>query len=76
MITADASMYRSKRSGKNRVTGVPVMDVEAAGRPAADVAAATAAKEPEAAAVGAAAKAAPRAKTSAKRPKGATGDSV
>ncbi|HLO35740.1 MAG TPA: GGDEF domain-containing protein [Candidatus Deferrimicrobium sp.] len=26
MITADASMYRSKRAGKNRVTGVPVMD--------------------------------------------------
>jgi diguanylate cyclase (GGDEF)-like protein len=25
MITADSSMYRSKRSGKNRVTGVPVM---------------------------------------------------
>src|SRR4051812_18505297 len=26
MITADTSMYRSKRTGKNRVTGVPVMD--------------------------------------------------
>ncbi len=26
MITADTSMYRSKRAGKNRVTGVPVMD--------------------------------------------------
>src|SRR4051812_48896984 len=38
MITADASMYRSKRSGKNRVTGVPVMDVNAVGRPSADVA--------------------------------------
>jgi diguanylate cyclase (GGDEF)-like protein len=25
MITADTSMYRSKRAGKNRVTGVPVM---------------------------------------------------
>jgi diguanylate cyclase (GGDEF)-like protein len=25
MITADSSMYRSKRAGKNRVTGVPVM---------------------------------------------------
>jgi diguanylate cyclase (GGDEF)-like protein len=34
MITADASMYRSKRSGKNRVTGVPVMDAAAAGRSA------------------------------------------
>jgi diguanylate cyclase (GGDEF)-like protein len=36
MITADTSMYRSKRSGKNRVTGVPVMDEAANGRPAAD----------------------------------------
>ncbi len=26
MITADTSMYRSKRAGKNRVTGDPVMD--------------------------------------------------
>jgi diguanylate cyclase (GGDEF)-like protein len=26
MITADNSMYHSKRAGKNRVTGVPVMD--------------------------------------------------
>ncbi len=26
MITADGSMYRSKRAGKNRVTGVPVVD--------------------------------------------------
>jgi len=26
MIAADSSMYRSKRAGKNRVTGVPVMD--------------------------------------------------
>ena len=34
MITADTSMYRSKRAGKNRVTGVPVMDQSAAGRPA------------------------------------------
>jgi hypothetical protein len=25
MITADSSMYRSKRAGKNRVTGVPVV---------------------------------------------------
>jgi diguanylate cyclase (GGDEF)-like protein len=32
MITADTSMYRSKRSGKNRVTGVPVMDDAATGR--------------------------------------------
>jgi diguanylate cyclase (GGDEF)-like protein len=37
MITADSSMYRSKRSGKNRVTGVPVMDAAAVGRPAPDV---------------------------------------
>jgi diguanylate cyclase (GGDEF)-like protein len=29
MITADSSMYRSKRAGKNRVTGVPVMATEA-----------------------------------------------
>jgi diguanylate cyclase (GGDEF)-like protein len=27
MITADSSMYRSKREGKNRVTGVPVVGV-------------------------------------------------
>ena len=26
MITADTSMYRSKRAGKNRVTGVPAVD--------------------------------------------------
>ncbi|MDQ3127739.1 MAG: GGDEF domain-containing protein [Chloroflexota bacterium] len=32
MITADASMYHSKRAGKNRVTGVPVMDAGAVGR--------------------------------------------
>jgi diguanylate cyclase (GGDEF)-like protein len=32
MITADSSMYHSKRGGKNRVTGVPVMDDEAVGR--------------------------------------------
>ena len=38
MITADASMYRSKRSGKNRVTGVPVMDVAAVGRPSTEIA--------------------------------------
>ena len=36
MITADTSMYRSKRSGKNRVTGVPVMDEAAVGRLAPD----------------------------------------
>ena len=36
MITADASMYHSKRAGKNRVTGVPVMDDAAIGRPALD----------------------------------------
>ena len=29
MITADSSMYHSKRAGKNRVTGVPVMVPEA-----------------------------------------------
>ena len=34
MITADASMYHSKRAGKNRVTGVPVMDDAAVGRSA------------------------------------------
>jgi diguanylate cyclase (GGDEF)-like protein len=32
MITADSSMYHSKRAGKNRVTGVPVMDEAAVGR--------------------------------------------
>jgi diguanylate cyclase (GGDEF)-like protein len=35
MITADSSMYRSKRAGKNRVTGVPVMDQAAMARGAA-----------------------------------------
>jgi diguanylate cyclase (GGDEF)-like protein len=34
MIAADTSMYRSKRSGKNRVTGVPVMDESVAVRAA------------------------------------------
>jgi diguanylate cyclase (GGDEF)-like protein len=37
MITADNSMYHSKRAGKNRVTGVPVMDEAAIGVPAPDV---------------------------------------
>ena len=32
MITADKSMYRSKRAGKNRVTGVPVMAAAAHSR--------------------------------------------
>jgi diguanylate cyclase (GGDEF)-like protein len=36
MITADNSMYHSKRAGKNRVTGVPVMDQTVVGVPAAD----------------------------------------
>ncbi len=36
MITADSSMYHSKRMGKNRVTGVPVMDDDAPGRQASD----------------------------------------
>ncbi len=37
MIAADTSMYRSKRAGKNRVTGVPVMDESVvAGLPTAD----------------------------------------
>jgi diguanylate cyclase (GGDEF)-like protein len=35
MIAADTSMYRSKRAGKNRVTGIPVMDESIAGQPAA-----------------------------------------
>ena len=65
MITADESMYRSKRSGKNRVTGVPVMDVSVAGRPAEDVAAATAPAPPEA-----------PAKPARKRARGAARDSV
>jgi predicted signal transduction protein with EAL and GGDEF domain len=34
MITADASMYRSKHAGRNRVSGVPVMDEEVIGRSA------------------------------------------
>jgi diguanylate cyclase (GGDEF)-like protein len=33
MITADQSMYHSKRAGKNRVTGVPVMDEAVIGGP-------------------------------------------
>jgi diguanylate cyclase (GGDEF)-like protein len=60
MITADASMYRSKRTGKNRVTGIPVMDTGSNGRPAAD---GTPPTEPSAApapAAPAAAAAAPR----------------
>ena len=36
MITADTSMYRSKRGGKNRVTGVPVMDPAVVARPVAE----------------------------------------
>jgi hypothetical protein len=36
MITADTSMYHSKRAGKNRVTGVPVMDQSIAGPAAGD----------------------------------------
>jgi diguanylate cyclase (GGDEF)-like protein len=32
MITADTSMYHSKRAGKNRVTGVPVMDESVLGQ--------------------------------------------
>jgi hypothetical protein len=34
MIAADTSMYRSKRAGKNRVTGIPVMDESIAARQA------------------------------------------
>jgi diguanylate cyclase (GGDEF)-like protein len=33
MITADSSMYHSKRAGKNRVTGVPVMAAAVAAEP-------------------------------------------
>jgi len=52
MITADTSMYRSKRAGKNRVTGVPVEATDGVGEPvfdtgAADVAVDTAAVVPE-----------------------------
>jgi predicted signal transduction protein with EAL and GGDEF domain len=36
MITADNSMYHSKRAGKNRVTGVPVMDQTVVGVPGAE----------------------------------------
>jgi diguanylate cyclase (GGDEF)-like protein len=42
MITADNSMYRSKRAGKNRVTGVPVMDDSVVARPAGEEPAAAA----------------------------------
>jgi diguanylate cyclase (GGDEF)-like protein len=50
MITADSSMYRSKRAGKNRVTGVPVMDESiVAGPPAGDAAKIAAEDAPEAA---------------------------
>ena len=46
MITADNSMYRSKRAGKNRVTGVPVMDEAVVGRPVDEGPAAGQANEP------------------------------
>ena len=46
MIAADTSMYRSKRAGKNRVTGVPVMDESVAARPAAGEPAKVPAKVP------------------------------
>jgi diguanylate cyclase (GGDEF)-like protein len=36
MITADASMYRSKHAGRNRVSGVPVMDDSVIGRSATE----------------------------------------
>ena len=36
MITADTSMYRSKRTGKNRVTGVPVTADGGVGEPVFD----------------------------------------
>jgi diguanylate cyclase (GGDEF)-like protein len=39
MITADTSMYRSKRTGKNRVTGVPVPADGGVGEPVFDHAA-------------------------------------
>jgi hypothetical protein len=82
MITADESMYRSKRSGKNRMTGVPVMDVEAAGRPAEDIAAAraaataTVATEPAGAVAPVAAGRTTRPRTPRKRASGPTGDTV
>jgi len=40
MITADTSMYRSKRAGKNRVTGVPVEAMDGVGEPVFDTGAA------------------------------------
>jgi diguanylate cyclase (GGDEF)-like protein len=40
MITADTSMYRSKRAGKNRVTGVPVEATDGVGEPVFDTGAA------------------------------------
>jgi diguanylate cyclase (GGDEF)-like protein len=54
MITADASMYRSKRAGRNRVTGVPVPE-PAAAPPAGFRDAPPAAPSPEVGAVPAAA---------------------
>ena len=36
MITADTSMYRSKRAGKNRVTGVPLSADGEVGEPVFD----------------------------------------
>jgi diguanylate cyclase (GGDEF)-like protein len=36
MITADTSMYRSKRTGKNRVTGVPLAGDSGVGEPVFD----------------------------------------
>ena len=36
MITADTSMYRSKRAGKNRVTGVPFVEPDVVGQPVFD----------------------------------------
>ncbi len=84
MITADESMYRSKRSGKNRVSGVPVMDVDAAGRPAEDLVAADEGVTPAGApatsapATSAAATSAPAApaKPASKRARGSVRDSV